>query len=216
VRATKVVVRPGKKNGGTTLVFAVRRPGFVRFTVVRVYPSCKRVGSFTVRARAGTNQVRFSGSLDGRRLGNGVYRLLAQVRGQEKAVATVTLVVARSERSAKNLRKARPTACSENDAKAIEAAIGAAPPEDDSGALARVADVADPVVGAVKGVARTAIGVAKAARSLPDRIQEAAGGGQIGRLVLTMVGLTLLLISLLGTLVLTNVVRFGVRHRVFR
>jgi hypothetical protein len=207
-------VRPGRKNGGTKLVFAVRKKGVVRFTVVRVYPSCKRVGSFTVRARAGANSVRFSGKLDGRRLGDGVYRLLAQVRGEEKAVATTTLIVARSNRSATNLRKARPTACSEDDAKAIEAAIGATP--GDSGGIARLGDVVKPIAGAVKGVVRMAAGIGDAIGTLPDRIQQAAGGGRIGKLVLTMVGLTLLLISLLGTLVLTNVVRYGVRNRVFR
>jgi hypothetical protein len=215
VRATKVVVRPGRKNGGTTLVFTVRRPGVVRFTVVRVYPTCERVGSFTVRARAGQNRVRFSGRLGGRPLDDGVYRLLAQVRGHEKAVATVTLVVARGQRSAKNLRRARPTACSQDDARAIEAAIGAAPNEDDAGGPMRLAGAVDPVLGAVKGVARTAIRIAEAAKSVPGRIRDLAAG-QSERVVLTVVGFGLLLIALLGTLILLNIVRIGYRYRVLR
>lgn len=215
MRATKQVVRPGRKNGGTTLVFALRRRGVVRFTVVRVYPTCKRVGSFTVRAHAGRNRVRFGGRLGGRPLTDGVYRLLAQVRGHEKAVATVTLVVAGSQRSAKNLRRARPTACSEDDARAIEEAIGAAPNEDEASGPSRMASAVDPVLGAVKGVARTAIRIAEAARSVPGRLRDLAAG-QSDRVVLTMVGIGLLLIALLGTLITLNIVRIGYRYRVFR
>jgi hypothetical protein len=213
---TKQVVRPGRKNGGTTIVFSVRRRGVVRFTVVRVYPSCKRVGSFTVRARPGENRVRFRGRIGGRPLTEGVYRLLAQVRGHEKAVATVTLIVARGQRSVKDLRRARPTACSEDDARAIEAAIGAGPSAADSGGVAsKVAGVVDSVLGAVKGVARTAIGIANVATSVPDRIRDLAAN-QSDRVVLTLIGLALLVIALLGTLVLLNILRIGYRYRVFR
>jgi hypothetical protein len=215
VRATKLVVRPGRKNGGTTLVFAVRRPSVVRFTVVRVYPTCERVGSFTVRARQGTNRVRFKGRVNGRPLPDGVYRVLAQVRGHEKAVASVTLVVARRKAIEKNLRRPRSTACSANDADAIAAAIGAAPPAEENGGKSRVASAVDPVVGAVKGVERTASKIAQAARTVPDRIRDFAGG-QSDKIKLTLIGLGLLAIALVGALVTLNIVRFGYRYRVFR
>jgi hypothetical protein len=217
VRVTKDVVLPGRRNGGTTLVFSLKQRSAVRFTVVRVYPSCKRVGSFTVRARAGQNRVRFNGKLGGQALGEGVYRVLAQVRGHEKAVATVTLIVARGQRSAKNLRRSRPTACSQNDAQAIEAAIGAAEPPTAtiSGGQMRIASVANPVVGSVKGLSRTATRLGDAARAVPNRIADLAEEHG-SRIVLTMVGMSLLLISLIGTLVLLNIVRIGYRYRVFR
>jgi hypothetical protein len=217
VRTTKNVVLVGRKGGATTIVFALRRKSAVRFTVVRIYPSCKRVGSFTVPAKAGQNRVRFTGRLDGRPLPDGVYRLLAQVRGQEKAVASVTVVVAKTKRSAANLRRPRTTACSQQDAKAIEAAIGAAPRNDKKKADKAGGALFKPVKAVVKGVATTAGGVAEAAQGIPRRLADAIPGeGLSDKIFLTIVGLGLLLIALLGTLVLMNVVRFGFRERVFR
>lgn len=183
---------------------------------MRVYPSCQRVGSFTVRARAGKNKIPFKGRVDGRPLSDGVYRVLAQVRGHEKAVASVTLIVARGQRSAKNLRRNRPTACSQADAQSIESAIGAAaPPKSESGGgQVRLASIGNPIVGSVKGLSRTASRLGDAAAAVPRRIAELAE--QHGsRVVLTMVGMSLLLISLIGTLVLLNIVRIGYRYRVF-
>jgi hypothetical protein len=217
VRATKDVVLVGRKGGATTIVFALRRKSAVRFTVVRIYPSCERVGSFTVPAKAGQNRIRFTGRLDGRPLPDGVYRLLAQVRGQEKAVASVTLVVAKTKRSAANLRRPRTTACSAQDAKAIETAIGVAPPEEKEKAGGATGAVFKPVKAVVKGVAKSARGIAEAAQAVPRRLADVIPGeGLSDKIFLTIVGLGLLLITLLGTLVLMNVVRFGFRERVFR
>jgi hypothetical protein len=80
----------------------------VRFTVVRVYPTCERVGSFRVRARAGVNRVKFRGRLRGRPLDEGTYRLLVRPRGARADAAALKLVVVRgAPLSAQELRAAR-------------------------------------------------------------------------------------------------------------
>jgi hypothetical protein len=158
VRASKWVVRPGRRRGGTTLVFTLKRSQVVRFTVVRVYPSCERIGSFTVRAHEGVNRVRFRGRLAGRPLAEGTYRLVAQARGQETAAATVTIVVVRGKASPAELRRARrANACSASGAYEIAAAIGAAPAggrNDDPAVKSK--SVADPFVSAAKAVVKRA------------------------------------------------------------
>lgn len=225
VRATKTVVRPGRKNGGTTIAFTLSRRGIVRFTVVRVYPSCKRIGSFTVRAHEGANRVRFRGRLGRRPLPEGTYRLLVQVRGQEDAVASVPIVVARGRVSAKELRRARrANSCSSAEARTIAAAVGVGSGGTDDGSRESAVGgslgerVIEPVVGAARGVARAAIEVANTGRSIPGRIGDSAGENPFADpVVLTMVGLILLGITLLGTLVLLNLVRIaGLRDRMFR
>jgi hypothetical protein len=77
--------------------------------------------------------------------------------------------------------------------------------------------VLKPVKAVVKGVAKTARGIAESAQALPRRLADVIPGeGLSDKIFLTIVGLALLLITLLGTLVLMNVVRFGFRERVFR
>jgi hypothetical protein len=214
MRVTKNIVRSDRDKRGTTIVFAIRRHNPVRFTVVRVYPTCKRVGSFTVNAHAGENRIRFSGRLRGRPLAEGIYRILAQIRGQKKAVATATLVVANSKQSARKLRRVRTTACSQQAAQAIEVAIGTASPTD--GTTGHAAGMMDPV-GAVKGLARVAKKLATTAQALPRRLSDAIPGeGLSDRILLTMVALGLLMITLMSTVVLMSVVRFGYREGVLR
>jgi hypothetical protein len=197
-------VRPGQRNGGTTLVFSLRKGTVVRFTVVRVYPSCERVGSFSVRAQAGVNRVRFRGRLGRRPLAEGTYRLVAQARGSETAAATVTIVVARGDTSSGELRRARgANACSAAEAHEIEAAIGAAParPAHNGGGGIKARSVADPVVGVAKAVA-------KKAKMLKERITAAVEENVFSDpFVLLVVGLFTLAFALLGTLVLLQVVR---------
>ena len=77
------------------LLFKLSRPAVVRFTVVRVSPSCERVGSFRVRAHAGVNRVRFRGRLRGKPLAEGTYRLVVRARGAGADAAAVTIVVDR-------------------------------------------------------------------------------------------------------------------------
>jgi hypothetical protein len=201
VRASKSVVRPGRRNGGTTLVFTLERGAVVRFTVVRVYPSCRRIGSFSVGAHAGVNRVRFRGRLGGRPLDQGTYRLIAQARGQESAAATVTIVVVRGKTSSAELRRARrANACTEADAREIETAIGVAQPRTNP-PKTRKASVAAPLVRAAKAVAKKAKGVtARIGTAVEENVFS-------DPFVLVVVGLLTLAFALLGTLVLLQVVR---------
>lgn len=101
-------MRPDSKNGATTIVFRLAKASVVRFTVVRVYPTCERVGVFYVRAHTGVNRVKFRGRLKGRPLEEGTYRLLVRARGAGKDAAALTLVVVRGKPlSVKELREAR-------------------------------------------------------------------------------------------------------------
>jgi hypothetical protein len=205
IRTSKTVVRPGRRNGGTTLVFTLREGTVVRFTVVRVYPSCERVGSFSVRAHRGVNRVRFKGRLGRRPLPAGTYRLVAQARGREAAAATVTIVVARGNTTPRELRRARgANSCSAAEAHAIETVIGAAParPANKGGdGGVRVRSVADPIVGATKAAV-------KKAKRLTERVSAAVEENVFADpFVLLLVGLFTLAFALLGTLVLLQVVR---------
>ena len=164
VRASKSIVRPGRRDGGTTLVFTLKKGTVVRFTIVRVYPSCERIGSFRVRAHAGINRVRFRGRLGGRPLAEGTYRVVAQARGQERAAATVTIVVVRGKMSSAELRRARrANACSAWEAHEIDTVVGVAPAgSSDDDRPSKTTSITDPVVGAVKKAV-------KKAKSLPLR-----------------------------------------------
>jgi hypothetical protein len=122
-------VRPDSKNGATTIVFRLARPSVVRFTVVRVYPTCERVGIFRVRARAGVNRVKFRGRLNGRPLDAGTYRLFVRARGARADAAALKVVVVRGEPlSVEELREARnANVCgltSAVDGEAAETALG--------------------------------------------------------------------------------------------
>jgi hypothetical protein len=86
-------VRPDRKGGATTIVFRLSRPAIVRFTVVRVFPTCERVGAFRVRAHAGMNRIPFRGRLHGRALPEGTYRLLVRARGAGADAAALRIVV---------------------------------------------------------------------------------------------------------------------------
>jgi hypothetical protein len=214
VRASKSVVRPGRRNGGTTLVFALEEGAVVRFTIVRVYPSCKRIGSFSVRAHSGVNRVRFRGRLGRRPLAEGTYRLVVQARGQETAAATVTIVVVRGRKSATELRRARrANACSAAEAQEIETAIGAAPAgsNGDPAPTTKRQSIADPIVAAAKAVV-------KKAKGLTAGIGAAVEDNPFSDpFVLLIVGLMTLAFALLGTLVLLQVVRLmGLRDRGLR
>jgi len=206
VRASKWVVRPGRRRGGTTLVFTLKQRRMVRFTVVRVYPSCERIGSFTVPARAGINRVRFRGRLGGRPLAEGTYRLIAQARGQEAAAATVTIVVVHGKTTPAELRRARrANTCSASEAHEIDAAIGAAPTGgggDD--AAVNTESVADPFVGAAKAVV-------KKAKALPAVIGGAADEYYSDTAILLLAGAFMLALVVLGTLAMQVARNLGLR-----
>lgn len=204
VRVAKTVVRPNRRNGGTAVVFSLTRRALVRFTIVRVYPSCERVGTFSVRAHRGLNRVRFRGRFRGRPLPEGTYRLLVHPDGRSAAAAAVTVVVVYGQTSAAEVRRARnANACSPAEAREI---VGAASGHDESptGAAGeqKRASVIDRVAGAVKGVtknARKVTATVGAAVQPDDPLSNP--------FVLAIVGLLTLSSALLGTLVLVRVAR---------
>ncbi len=142
------------KNGGTTLIFRLSRPAVLRITIVRVYPSCKRLGSFKVRAHAGVNRIRFRGRFRGRALPAGGYRLVVRARGAERDAATIPIVIARGKTSPAALREARTgSACTE---PAADLGVVSPPASDQPGSNGgRLEAVEKPVAGVAGAVAGT-------------------------------------------------------------
>lgn len=182
------------------IVFRLSRPTMLRVTVVRVYPTCERIGTFTVRGRAGVNRIRFRGRLGRRTLPAGGYRLIVRARGAERDAAAVPIVVARGPVSAATVRRLRRAmACSPAESLAVANPNEADAGSSGGGVLAAFRDrIADGVGSAVGGVTRTARG-AKA------RVAEAAENPS--STLLTVVGLIALLSAILGGLVLARLVR---------
>jgi hypothetical protein len=137
VRSTRPTVRPDRRNGATTIVFRLSRPAVVRFTVVRVSPTCERIGAFRVRAHAGVNRVPFRGRLQGRALSQGTYRLLVRALGAGADAAALNVVVVRGKPlSVEELRQARrANVCGVTttvDGEAAETALGTPSPPSDA------------------------------------------------------------------------------------
>lgn len=211
MRASRGVVRPGRKSGGTTLIFRLSRPAALRITIVRVYPSCKRLGSFTVRGHSGVNRVRFRGRLRGRALPEGGYRLIIRARGATRDAAAVPIVVARGKITKEQIRKARRTSvCSGPVAQSASAStdpsVVAARGDGNGSGGGLVAAVKDrakaPFVGAAGVVGNTAKG-------LSDRLSEATAGPLSDPFVITLLGFLALASALLGGLVLAHLARIA-------
>ena len=209
MRASRGVVRPGRKSGGTTLIFRLSQPAVLRITIVRVYPSCKRLGTFTVRAHSGVNRVRFRGRFRGNALPEGGYRLIIRARGATRDAAAVPIVVARGKITKEQIRKARSASvCSGPIAELAAASTdsSAVAARDDGngsggGLVAAVDRVKAPFVeaagvvgGAAKGLSE---GVADAASPLSDPF------------VITLIGFLALASALLGGLVLAHLARIA-------
>jgi hypothetical protein len=203
VRASRWVVRPGRKNGGTVVIFELPRAALLRLTVVRVFPTCKLMGSFRIRAHAGVNRVPFRGRVRGRALPAGTYRLLVHAEGARAHAAEVTIVVARGKMSAKSLRKARRAAvCGAAATVASTWPTSFDPPAGASSGGSSGEDRAEaPVTAAVKAVARRA----KALTS--DFKKSLEDSGPVGTLFLIVVGLLTLASAALGALVLLKIAR---------
>jgi hypothetical protein len=182
------------------IVFRLSRPTVLRVTVVRVYPTCKRIGTFTVRGRVGVNRIRFRGRLGNRTLPAGGYRLIVRARGAERDAAAVPIVVARGPVSAATVRRLRrATACTPAESVAVAKANEADAGSSGGGVLGTLGHrIADGVESAAGAVARTARG-AKA------RIADSAENPS--STLLTVVGLIALLSAILGGLVLARLVR---------
>ena len=208
VRASRTVVRPGRRNGGTTLIFRLTKPAVLHVTIVRVFPSCKRIGSFSVRAHAGVNRVRFRGRFRGRALPVGGYRLVVRARGAERAAAAVPIVIARGEASRVAVDTARNgKVCSESTAEiGFTSAAGSHNDTESAagggGGGGRIDRATDPLVGAagaVAGAAKDVLGRATGPLGVEDEPLE-------DPFVLTIIGLFLVVICLLGTLLLAQIV----------
>ena len=205
VRASRTVLRPGKKTGATTLIFRLSRPAVLRVTIVRVYPSCKRLGSFTVRAHAGVNRVRFRGRFRGRALPAGGYRLVVRARGAERDAAAIPIVIARGKTSPAALRKARNgSTCTEPIADlGVVSGPGEVSDQGSNGGRSERAEL--PIataIGAVAGATKTLLD------GVTGRVTDAVEESPVDDpFVLTVIGLLLLVIAVLGTLLLSQVVR---------
>ncbi len=193
------------------LIFRLTKPALLRVTIVRVFPSCERIGSFSVRARAGVNRIRFRGRFRGRALPVGGYRLVVRARGAERAAAAVPIVIARGQASRAALDTARNgSTCSEPIAETgFVSAVGHDDTQSGSGG-GRIDRATDRVVGAAGAVLGVAGAVAGGGR---DLLGEATGalGAEDSPLkdpfVLTLIGLLLVVICLLATLLLAQIVR---------
>jgi hypothetical protein len=209
VRASRGVVHPGRKSGGTTLIFRLSQPAVLRITIVRVYPSCKRLGTFTVRAHSGVNRVRFRGRFRGRALPEGGYRLVIRARGATRDAAAVPIVVARGKITKEQIRKARSTSvCGGPIAQLASAstdpsAVAGKGDGDGSGGL--VGSVKD----RVKAPFVEAAGVVGgAAKGLSEGVTDAAGPLS-DPFVITLIGFLALASALLGGLVLAHLARIA-------
>ena len=186
-----------------TLIFRLAKPAVLRFTIVQVFPSCRRIGSFSVRAHAGVNRIRFRGRFRGRALPVGGYRLVVRARGAERAAAAVPIVIARGKASRAALDTARNgSTCSGQLAEV--GFISAAGIHDDtqSGGGGRIEQATDPVVGAagaVAGAAKDLLNQATSALGVEDKPLD-------DPLVLAVIGVFLVVICLLATLLLAQIV----------
>ena len=183
------------------IVFRLSRPTVLRVTVVRVYPTCKRIGTFTVRGRAGVNRIRFRGRLGRRTLPAGGYRLIVRARGAERDAAAVPIVVARGPVSPATVRRLRRAmACTPTESIAVanvkEADAGSS---GGGGVLGTFRERIADSVGSAAGV------VSRTARGAKARIAESAENPS--STLLTVVGLIALLSAILGGLVLARLVR---------
>ncbi len=193
------------------LIFRLTKPAVLRVTIVRVFPSCERIGSFSVRAHAGVNRIRFRGRFRGRALPVGGYRLVVRARGAERAAAAVPIVIARGQASRAALDTARTgSTCSEQIAEiGFVSAVGHDDTQSGSGG-GRIGRPADPVVGAAGALVGAAGAVAGAGRDLLGEATGALGveDRPLGDpFVLTLIGVLLIVICLLATMLLAQIVR---------
>jgi hypothetical protein len=205
---SRPLVLLGRKNGGTIVIFRLRRPMMLELTVVRVFPTCEVIGSVHVRGRAGINRLPFRGRVHGKRLSSGTYRLLIGGR-RAQPTAVTTIVVAHGKVSATRLRKARrANACmptigfdwSAPDPYANVTGAGTGGGGDKG--------TGDPVVSAAKGVVKKGKALAGRAK---EAIEDAA---PTTTAFLVLVGLLTLTTAAFGALLVVNVMRW--RERLFR
>jgi hypothetical protein len=196
-------------------VFRLRRPALLRIKIVRVYPTCSVVGSFTVRARAGVNRIRFRGRLRGRPLRAGGYRLIVRARGASRDAAVLPIVVARGRTTPEAVRKARKTiVCSEPvaDFDASDAvATGAVTSNETASGGGLLGTIKQRIKAPVTSVAGA---VARTARGLTERVKNPTDDPLQNPLLLTLVGVLALISAILGGMALIELARTR-RYRSF-
>jgi hypothetical protein len=117
-----------KQHRRTTLVFVLRVPALVEFSVVQVSPDCRRIGQFRVRGHRGVNRIRLRGRIGRHSLAPGTYTFVARtLPGGRTVVDTRLVVVQRSSR--REIRAARDAnACPRASGSAGGATSGATDP----------------------------------------------------------------------------------------
>ena len=102
----------GAKRGGIVLSFSLAKPALVRFRVRLEAPDCRFVGSFTMRAHAGLNRIRFPGRIRGKELSPGTYGISAfAVHGDRvRPLGRIRVVVVPPGADVRSARPA-PAAC---------------------------------------------------------------------------------------------------------
>jgi len=192
-----MTVRPHGK--ATTIVFRLARPAVVNFTVVRVFPTCERLGVFRVRAHAGVNRVPFRGRLHGRPLSEGTYRLLVRARGRRADAAAVKIVVLDGPPlSRERLRAAREAnvcgSATDEATAALAAALGPTSLKLQSAPEKTARSSGDRAEGPIVDAARKA---GRRAKSLGEHFRKDAGAAWVfAPLVALAIGLAALLLLL--------------------
>jgi hypothetical protein len=188
------------------LVFRLTRPSLLQIKVVRVYPSCAVLGSFTVRARAGVNRIRFRGRLRGRPLPAGGYRLIVRAKDASRDAAVVPIVVARGRTKPAAVRKARTTIVCNRPIADFDASdpVAAATSNDTAsggGVLATIKERLE------APAAKVADAVARTARGVVDRVKNPSDDPLQNPLLLTLVGVIALISAILGGMALLELAR---------
>jgi hypothetical protein len=189
-------------------VFRLTSPSLLQIKVVRVYPSCAVLGSFTVRARAGMNRIRFRGRFRGRALPAGGYRLIVRAKGASRDAAVVPIVVARGRTKPAAVRKAKTTiVCNRPiaDFDASDAVTAGAVTNHDTasgdGLLATIRETLKAPAAKVAGA------VAQTARGVADRVKNPSDDPLRNPLLLTFVGVIALISAILGGMALLELAR---------
>jgi hypothetical protein len=189
-------------------VFRLTSPSLLQIKVVRVYPSCAVLGSFTVRARPGVNRIRFRGRFRGRPLPAGGYRLIVRAKGASRDAAVVPIVVARGRTKPAAVRKAKTTVVCNRpiaDFDASDAVAAGTVTNNDTAS-------GDGLLGTIKETlkapaAKVAGAVAQTARGVADRVKNPSDDPLQNPLLLTLVGVVALISAILGGMALLELAR---------
>jgi hypothetical protein len=173
----------------------------LRVTIFRVFPSCQRIGAFSIRADRGVNRVRFAGRFRGRRLPDGGYRLIIRVRGVPRSVAAIPIVIASGRSSRTEIRRAsRTVVCTRPVAELLGAAsdptAGPSDPDGGGGLTGRLER------GVKKPIAAAAGALAEGAKGLSARLGSVADDPSPDAFRRVLVALVLLCLAAVGAIYL--------------